>query len=395
MGKRAFMVSLLAVLWTLSSGAGAAEIPIKPLIEPGYVPGPDAKADEQGIWMEMAEAEKELRRSPLLVRDPEIVRFVEDVGCRIAGPYCDDLNIYVIRNPTFNASMAPNGTMLVHTGLLVRAKSTDQLASVIGHELAHYTQKHSLKRLRAAKSRMTAGMLVSMGFAVGGVASGGLPEILALSSVMGFTREQESEADLLGAYFMSEAGYRAGAGAELWQMLEAEEERASVKRPKGPLFLSSHPAPERRAGMLGALAESLDDPQRIRAGEGDPYVNMLQGAYESLMDDQVKLGDHGRLMTLVERHEAMGINPSDVAFYRGEAWRARGGAGDHQHAIEAYLAAIALPDPNPRAYRELGYLEYKHGDVDVAKTHFRRFLELEPAASDRAMIEFYLEDGWD
>ena len=122
---------------------------------------------------------------------------------------------------------------------------------------------------------------------------------------------------------------------------------------------------------------------------------MLQGAYESLMDDQVKLGDHGRLMTLVERHEAMGINPSDVAFYRGEAWRARGGAGDHQHAIEAYLAAIALPDPNPRAYRELGYLEYKHGDVDVAKTHFRRFLELEPAASDRAMIEFYLEDGWD
>ena len=193
------MRSILAILSLVGvATAGGMELPIAPVISPGYVLPENAKQDERGLWMEMAEVETSLARSPLVVRHEPIARFVSELACEIAAEYCEDLRVYVVRNPSFNASMAPNGIMLVHTGLLARSLRADHVASVLGHELAHYTQTHSIKRWRAAKARMTAGSIVSMGLAAGGISSGGLPELFALSSVMGFTRKQEAHADLLG-----------------------------------------------------------------------------------------------------------------------------------------------------------------------------------------------------
>lgn len=384
-------LSCFVLQMTNAHAAPAVEL----LIPPGYQPPAEAKMDEHGIWMEMEEAEHVLKRSPLVVRDDTITDYVEDVVCRVAGKYCPDVRVYVIRNPHFNASMAPNGTMLIHTGLLIRMTSADQLASVIGHELAHYTQKHSLKRLRAAKGRMTAGMLVSMGLAAGGIDGGGLPDLIALASVMGFTRAQEAEADLLGVKFMEESGYDPHASYAVWQYLEQEESNASVKREKGPLFLSSHPAPQARANSLAHIAEQLRGGSEMDEFTlSEMFVTMVQSSYTSLLDEQVIQGDFGRLTTLLDRHESIGISSADVSFYRGESWRVRKGAGDHEHAIKAYRKTLYHNAIDPRAHRELGYLLYKYGDSDQAVTHFRAYLEHEPEASDREMIEFYIGGGW-
>ncbi|MEM7080701.1 MAG: M48 family metalloprotease [Pseudomonadota bacterium] len=399
------MRSALLLLICVSCTATAATqadfgLPIQPIIQPGYQPGSDAKKDERGLWMEMNEAEIDLQRSPLVVRDGVLDDYVSALTCRIAGEYCKDVRVYVIRNPMFNASMAPNGIMLVHTGLLVRATSADEIAAVLGHELAHYTQTHSIKRLRAAKRGGTIGMIVSMGLALGGVNAGGLPEILALSSVMGFTRSQESDADALGAYFMNDAGYHPQAAANLWTLLDEEEENASVKFPKGPLFLSSHPRSDTRAAKLTQIASEITGNAQLaneearRTATAAPLLPVLQASYELLMDEQLQQRDHGRLNTLLDRHARMGIRATDVAFYRGETWRIRGGAGDHKRAIAQYKEAIEASEPNPRAFRELGYLEYKHGDQELAKGYFREFLARVPDASDREMIEFYLGEGW-
>ena len=179
-------------------------------------------------------------------------------------------------------------------------------------------------------------------------------------------------------------------------VLEDEEAHASVKREKGAQFLSSHPAPQRRAQYLAELANQLNATDQVTP-EADVFVDVLQSSYEQLMDEQVKFGDHGRLQHILMRHKAMGIAPTDVAFYEGESWRMRGGAGDHEKAMAAYRESIKAGQDsqvNHRAYRELGYLEYKHGDQEQAKTLFRTFLQYRPEASDREMIEFYLEDGW-
>lgn len=393
------------------------ELPTPPLIEPGYAPGPEAEKDVRGLWMEMAEAEKSLRRSPLVLNDPVINDYVKKIACQVSHSYCNDLRVYVVRSPAFNASIAPNGLMLVNTGLLVRMTSTDQVAAVLGHEFAHYTQTHSLKLLRNAKRNFAIGTFVSLF---------GIPGILAVTGVLSFNRQQESEADELGAYYMSAAGYAPEAASRLWQLLEEEEAEASVKRPKDPQFLSSHPKSDDRARRLEAVADRIagighETPETVtnetstaenvtaRVGtrapliegiegiersETDPLLAVLQDRYEPLMDEQVQQRDSGRLLTLLARHEAMGIRLADVAFYRGEALRISGDPEDVAAAMDAYRQVLDAEHPNPRAFRELGYLEYKHGDRQVAEDYFRSFLSLMPDASDKEMIEFYLGGGW-
>lgn len=392
----AFLVALtFFAIFPLGLSAADSPMPLK--VEPGYQPDGSSKWDEQGIWMEMREIEGDLERSPLRIRNSSITSHVENVVCEVTGDYCQDVRVFVIKNPHFNASMAPNGTMIVHTGLLARVTSTHELAAVLGHELAHYTQKHSIRRFRAAKNRLAAGSVLSIGLAMGGVNGGGLPEIFAMASVMGFTRSQESEADALGAWFMSNAGFNPSAAASVWARIQEEETNASTKRPKGPQWLSSHPKPEQRQRKLVGEAARLNagtTPKDFNNPFDDDFIAALQASYEELMDPQVTLGDFGRLSTLLDRHEAMGIKAADIAFYRGEAWRVRRGAGDHDNAMEAYKKSLRQPEPNARAFRELGYLQMKHGEEDAAIENFTAYLERKPDATDRQMIEFYLDGGW-
>ena len=141
-------VALTSVLLAMASAEAAIER-IEPTLPPGYKPTLDQ--DEQGMWMEMEEFEAQLKGSPLLVRDPGVNEYVYSVACKVAGPYCPDLRVYVVRNPGFNASMAPNGMMLVWSGLLLRVANEDELASILGHEVAHYAMAHSLaKALRSS-----------------------------------------------------------------------------------------------------------------------------------------------------------------------------------------------------------------------------------------------------
>ena len=391
-----WVISVIAVFATsFGQAADSApellrDLPLPPLIEPGYTPGPEAAKDVRGLWMEMADAEKILKRSPLRVRDPLINDYVSRIACEVSHRYCQDLRVFVVRNPDFNASIAPNGLMLVNTGLLVRMTSSDQVAAVLGHELAHYTQTHALELLRKAKSNFAIGTFVELF---------GIPGILALTSVLSFNRLQESEADELGAYYSAAAGYRPEAAAAIWRLLDEEEDKATVKPPKGPQFLSSHPRSKDRASQLEAVADRLMQslPKTDSAATApvtDPQLALLQARYALFMDEQVQQRDSGRLQTLLKRHEAMGIRATDLAFYRGEALRIGSQPEDLAAAMDAYRQALQAERPNPRAFRELGYLEYKHGDRQAAEQYFREFLAREPDASDKEMIEFYLSGGW-
>ena len=150
--------STIALL-SIGFGVLAADFPVpEPRVPPGYQPI-DAET-ELGLWMELDEYELAIRRSALLVVDAPINDYVNRVACRVTGEYCADLRIYIIRNPGFNASMTANGVMQVWTGLLVRVSSEDELAAVLGHELAHYTQLPTVDRLRRSKSSMASSSVI-------------------------------------------------------------------------------------------------------------------------------------------------------------------------------------------------------------------------------------------
>lgn len=362
----------------------AADMAPQPKIEPGYQPV-DA-GTEKGLWMELGEYERRIRRSALLVKDEAINEYVQDVACRVTGEYCQDLRVYIIRNPGFNASMTANGIMQVWTGLLVRVESEDQLAAVLGHELAHYTQLHSLDRLRRIKSGMASSSVIDLLI--------GLPiaQMATIASIMSFSREQEQEADLLGVKFMRDAGYDPRAASEVWQMVVAEEKSAVAKSREPGVFSKTHPSSADRIDVLDSFIEQSYPDLSSSAQARDRHVAILNQYYLLLMEDQIDTNRFGRTENILQTHRQIGVDPGLIEFFHGEMYRQRNGEGDIELAKQAYELSILTGKPVADAYKNLGYINLKQGDRASAATNFRQYLELKPDASDRAMIEFYIEE---
>lgn len=382
--------SLLALLLFPAVVFGQYEIP-EHLIPPGYEP--EQVRDEQGLWHEFEEFERQLSRSPMLVRDTEINEYILGIVCRVAAAYCNDFRVYVVRNPFFNASMDARGTMQIWTGLIVRAKSTDEIAAVVGHEIAHYTRLHSLQRLRDIRSKMSAGSFLDFALAVTGV-SGGVPiaQMMAMMSILSFSREQETEADLLGTQLMADAQYDPHAAYIVWQRILEEEEAARVKREEPGIFSQTHPASEDRAAYLENLVSTrYGEPDEEWVADED-LLRILNNHYAFLMEDQLDTNRFGRTEELLRRHTDIGVNPGLVQFFYGEMYRQRSDPGDDELAMEAYLTSVDTGSAPPEAYKNLGYLHLKAGNTEAAQAEFRTYLELKPDATDRAMIEFYLEE---
>lgn len=381
---------LIAILLVVAAGSPcAADEEIGHLIPPGYVP--EEEEDERGLWMEMREYEQSLQRSPLLVRDPDLINYINDMVCRIAAAYCQDFHVYVIRNPGFNASMTATGMMQIWTGTIVRAESSDQLAAIIGHEIAHYTRTHSIQTLRALKKRLATGVFFDI-LLTATTGYGGAGQAIAAMSIMSFSREHETEADILGTRLMFNAGYDPHAAYDVWNAVLAEEEAAAVKREEPGIFAKTHPTSADRASYLETLVSARYGPADAEKSTDERFLEVLNSNYQLLMEDQIDTNRFGRTSEILDRHLAMGVKPSLVRFFYGEMYRQRGEEGDAERARNAYLHAIELGEAPADAYSNLGYLYLKADDLENARKYFRQYLEIDPDASDRAMIEFYLEE---
>ena len=382
------LLALMVVFF--ATDASGVEEELEHLIPPGYQP--EEAADEKGLWMEFEEMEINLNKSALLIRDPELVNYINGIVCKVAADYCDDFRVYLVRNPGFNASMTATGMMQVWTGLIVRATTTDEIAAVVGHEIAHYTRMHSLERFRSLKSKMTTAGFFDLGLAVLTGISAPVGQATALLSFLSFNREQETEADLLGTRILAEAGYDPHAAYEVWYKILAEEEAAAVKRRKPGMFSQTHPNSIDRAEYLRNFVEDRYGPP-YSDGTADPeLLKILNNHYELLMEDQIDTNRFGRTEEILRRHAEIGVEPGILYYFHGEMYRQRGEEGDNRLAMDAYKKSIEQEKVPAEAYKNLGYLYLKSKDMSSAQANFRKYLEAAPEASDRAMIEFYLED---
>jgi beta-barrel assembly-enhancing protease len=368
----------------------ASQYDLKPKIPPGYKPV-DAQT-EKGIWMELQEYEKEIQRSALLVKDKHVNDYVKNVACRVAGDYCNDLRIYVIRNPNFNASMTANGIMQIWTGLLIRVSSEDELAAIIGHELAHYTQLHTLERARSIIDSASAGSVLDFGLILLTGVSIPVGQLAAVLNVLAFSREQEQEADLLGVKFIAGSSYDPSAAVRVWKAIIEEEEVAVVKRNEPGIFSKTHPGADERIVVLDSYVKEhykglLADPKGKQR-----HVEMLNHYYMTLMEDQLDTNRYGRTESMLRHHRSIGVDSNLINYFWGEMYRQRNEEGDLNKAKESYKNAIQGETPVADAYLNLGYIYLKQGSLPEAKHYFSQYLEMKPEADDRAMIEFYLQE---
>jgi hypothetical protein len=158
------------------------------------------------------------------------------------------------------------------------------------------------------------------------------------------------------------------------------------------MFSKTHPASDQRASYLESMVLSNYGPADVEQAADQDLLDILNTHYLFLMEDQLDTNRFGRTEELLERHRALGVNPGLVYYFYGEMFRQRDEDGDEKLAMDAYRHSIETGSAPPDAYKNLGYLHLKDGDTVAAQVQFRTYLDIDPDADDRAMIEFYLEE---
>jgi len=345
---------------------------------------PDLATDEGGLWALMDREETRLRRSPFVMRDVALQDYLRGIVCKLAGEHCPDFRAYAVRTPFFNASMAPNGMMQVWSGLLLRVENEAQLAAVIGHELGHYMQRHTLDRLRDAKSR-SAFATVMAAFGVVGLVG----MLVAAAGALSFSRDQERDADGIGLALMRAAGYDPREASKVWANLEAELTAApgAEANKRNPLF-ATHPPSEERKQRLTQLAEA--DTGGF-TGEAE-LAAVLAPFQQDLLDDELKRGQHAETLALLDRLHQRTPQRPDLLYFRGETRRLRAEGDDLNLALADFDRAVALGREPAQTWRSIGYVRQKFAHTDAARAAFKRYLDNAPEAPDASLIRSYLDE---
>jgi predicted Zn-dependent protease len=254
MGRRAEVRQALAKPWVRSRRATIATGLVLAVILAGCQAAPVTGRQQLIVLPESQDAEMGLEAYQQIIseskvsNDPTLNRRVQEVGRRIAAasPHPEwDWQFTVFQDDEPNAFALPGGKVGVNTGLFQVAKNDDQLAAVIGHEVAHAIARHGAER-------MSQQILLQTGLAGLGITAGQAYAQLAAAAatmavVLPYSRTQEAEADHIGLIYMAKAGYDPRQAIELWQNFES----FGGERP--PEFLSTHPAPGSRIENLKAL----------------------------------------------------------------------------------------------------------------------------------------------
>jgi predicted Zn-dependent protease len=189
---------------------------------------------------------------------PYIMQYMNELGAYIGGnievPYFP-LKFYVIKDSTINAFAAPAGHVFFFSGLIAILDDADELASILAHELGHVSARHLASRIdRSQKIGLAtlAGMLA--GILVGGEVGGALMTGSLAASIqaeLGYSREDERQADQLGFKYTQVSGFNPAGMLTALQKIQRENWYGSQEI---PAYLLTHPgAPERMATIDSLL----------------------------------------------------------------------------------------------------------------------------------------------
>jgi len=178
-------------------------------------------------------------REVTFANDLELQKYVNKIGNKLVPRYEKDLpgdypgkRVYrfaVIEDESFNAFALPDGSIFIHTGLLKQIKNEAQLASIIGHEIAHVTHEHGRKHLEGAEKRQWLVLMAAIGGAMTGsreIAAAGIIAVGALQNKYG--RNEEDQADRVGLYYMTQAGYDPRESPKVWREISKNTKQNAV-----------------------------------------------------------------------------------------------------------------------------------------------------------------------
>jgi predicted Zn-dependent protease len=311
------------------------------------------------------EAKKHLK----FVRNLEVERYIDRVGRKILstlGPQPFDYRFFVVEDRQMNAFAVPGGSIYVHTGLIERMSSTDELAGVMAHEIVHIKARH-MARMSGTDITSLLGLLgVFLGGASGGSgvqAAGALGQALALTRQLSYSRQLEQEADTLGVKYMAQAGFDPVGAVKAMRTMDQERTLNPVDVPP---YLMTHPlTQERIAGVETAIRSfhlerhSASDLEQIRK------IHLLMRLERKEADEAI--AEYKKLA-------AQSPDKAEPRHFLALAYHAQ---GSWQEARRSYEQARALDRSSPGIDRDMGRLYTQIGELQLAREAFERSLAIE------------------
>jgi predicted Zn-dependent protease len=360
--------------------------------------------DEAQFMVAASQEMAQLRSQLKTIKNPELQAYVDRVGRSLVPKWVEpqqfQFTFTLVEDATLNAFAMPDGTVVVHSGLLAVLENEAQLATVLGHEIAHTTHRHGYRGYKSQQKKqslfglggMLAGILVGTqtDSAAAGLLTGMGTNLAFQAATNGHGRKLEDEADDIGLYYMVEAGYDYMEAPEVWRVFgRYTKDQDKVSN----YFFSDHST---HAARIKNLTKSINADYRaqvprasLRTGEEEheKVVAQLkqQNAMANFKKQEYSQAQRG-LAAALER------NPNDAQthYNLGRVLWAQGGAQNAERVLDAYGSAIQLDPTLAEPWRDAGLVFYELRDVNRAAQAFERYLQLAPNAPEAPKIKAFL-----
>ncbi len=300
-----------------------------------------------------------------IVDDPAVVSYVNNIGNRILSVLPQQpfkYRFYVIKEDVYNAFATPGGHIFVFTGLLDAMEEEEELAGILGHEIAHVYCRHISQKIERSKKTglaTLAGIAAGVLLGVGGSPEAGQAVVMGSmaagqSAELSYSRENEMQADELGLKFITEAGYNVSGLLKILKKIRSKTWFGSDQIPK---YLMTHPAVEDRISYIASWLDTYN-----RTSKPIPLVN--QDAFNRVLTwVETRYGDEETVLNKLKADVAR--NPQDpLAHHRYGLILAR--VGKRQEAIEQIRIALTKRAFDPYILRDLGWVYFLDGQFPKA-----------------------------
>jgi beta-barrel assembly-enhancing protease len=213
---------------------------------------------------------RQLREQGQIVDDPEATEYLQQVGSKLVaqatGDSAQKFQFFFVRDGGINAFALPGGFIGVNYGLMLATRNEAQLAGVLAHEIAHVTQRHIARRVRAQGRQGIATIATILAAILIGAATGSsdatmggiaMAQGAAMQQQINFTRANENEADRVGIGFLSAAGFDPYAMSDFFETLGRRSGSVNNSRYAIPEILQTHPVTTNRIAESRSRAAQI------------------------------------------------------------------------------------------------------------------------------------------
>ena len=348
-----------------------------------------------------------VKKHLVLIEDPSILTYVNRIGEHIVAqlpspPF--EFHFYVVKEDVYNAFAAPAGHVFINSGLLAAMESEEELAGILGHEIAHVLCRHISEQIeRSQKIGLATLAGVLAGIFLGGSAAAAIStsSIAAGQSLsLKYSRENETEADQVGLKYLTKAGY---GGVGLLKALQKIRAKRWFGPEDIPSYVTTHPAIETRMAYLDTwILTHPEAANSVRPVDPTDFRKVhtkliaLYGdaaAAHSTFDSQLRadpedalayygkglvLNRDGKRQDALENlKRALEMHPLDSDIVR-DLGKTYFHMGNYAGALKSLKGALAFSPEDPEGWFLLGRAQMEMGDLQGALDSFKTLVNTAP-----------------